>query len=93
VIILGRVCSGHVRAPSGFPTIRDRVIATKAYAPGRLGEALEDEQLERALHRHGIPIERLLSVRVVTSARLAGRAGRGLARDLSAAAKTLNVDE
>jgi GT2 family glycosyltransferase len=54
-------------------------------------EALEDEQLEDALRRHGVPIERLLSVRVVTSARLAGRAGRGLAHDLSAAARSLNV--
>jgi len=53
--------------------------------------ALEDEQLEEALRRHGVPIERLLSVRVVTSARLVGRAGQGLAHDLSAAAKSLNV--
>ena len=53
--------------------------------------ALEDEQLEHALRRHGVPIERLLSVRVVTSARLLGRAGQGLAHDLSAAAKVLNV--
>lgn len=56
-------------------------------------EALEDEQLERVLCRHEVPIERLLSVRVTTSARLVGRATQGLARDLSAAAKTLNVDE
>lgn len=56
-------------------------------------DALEDEQLERVLRRHGIPIERLLSVRVATSARLVGRAVRGLAHDLSAAAKTVNVDE
>ena len=55
------------------------------------GEALEDEQLEDALRRHGVPIERLLSVRVVTSARLVGRAGQGLAHDLSAAARYLNV--
>jgi glucosyl-3-phosphoglycerate synthase len=53
--------------------------------------ALEDEQLEHALRRHGVTIERLLSVRVVTSARLLGRAGQGLAHDLSAAAKFLNV--
>jgi glucosyl-3-phosphoglycerate synthase len=46
--------------------------------------ALEDEQLEDALRRHSVPIERLLSVRVATSARLVGRAGRGLAHDLSA---------
>jgi glucosyl-3-phosphoglycerate synthase len=55
--------------------------------------ALEDEQLEHALRRHGVPIERLLSVRVATSARLVGRAGQGLAHDLSAAARSLNVVE
>ncbi len=48
--------------------------------------ALEDEQLERVLRRHGVPIERLLSVRVTTSPRLIGRADQGLARDLAAAA-------
>jgi glucosyl-3-phosphoglycerate synthase len=47
--------------------------------------ALEDEYLERALSRCGIPIERPLSVRVATSARLVGRAKRGLARDLALA--------
>jgi hypothetical protein len=56
-------------------------------------DVLEDEQLEDALRRHGVPIERLLSVRVTTSARLVGRAGRGLAHDLSAAARSLNVVE
>jgi len=55
--------------------------------------ALEDEQLEHALRRHGVPIERLLSVRVVTSARLLGRAGQGLAHDLSVATRSLNVVE
>src|SRR5918995_4852999 len=54
---------------------------------------LEDEQLEHVLRRHGVPIERLLSVRVATSARLVGRAGRGLAHDLSAVARLLNVIE
>lgn len=47
--------------------------------------ALEDEQLERALRQRGIPIERPLSVKVKTSARLVGRASRGLARDLALA--------
>ncbi len=47
--------------------------------------ALEDEHLERILHQRGIPIERPLSVRVTTSARLVGRAERGLARDLALA--------
>jgi glycosyltransferase involved in cell wall biosynthesis len=44
--------------------------------------ALEDEGFERALHRHGIPIERLAAVRVTTSGRRRGRAPRGLAVDL-----------
>ena len=45
-------------------------------------EALEDEGFERALHRHGVPIERLDAVRVTTSGRRIGRARRGLAVDL-----------
>lgn len=45
--------------------------------------SLEDENLERVLRRHGIPIERLLSVRATTSPRLSGRATRGLSYDLS----------
>jgi hypothetical protein len=56
-------------------------------------DTLEDEQLELVLRRHGVPVDRLLSVRVETSARLVGRASLGLAHDLSAAAKILNVDE
>jgi glycosyltransferase involved in cell wall biosynthesis len=47
---------------------------------------LEDEALERALVVAGVPIQRLLSVRVATSARRDGRAPRGLARDLELAA-------
>jgi glucosyl-3-phosphoglycerate synthase len=47
--------------------------------------ALEDEALERALRRHGVPIERSLAVRVTTSARVVGRASRGLAQDLARA--------
>ena len=46
---------------------------------------LEDEALERALRAHGLRVDRLLSVRVRTSARLTGRAAAGLAHDLSAA--------
>ncbi|MDX6645948.1 MAG: glucosyl-3-phosphoglycerate synthase [Miltoncostaeaceae bacterium] len=46
---------------------------------------LEDEALERALVDAGVPIQRLLSVRVETSARRRGRAPRGLARDLELA--------
>ncbi|MGB3681595.1 MAG: glycosyltransferase family 2 protein [Rubrobacteraceae bacterium] len=47
--------------------------------------ALEDEHLERILRQRNVPIERPLSVRVTTSARLVGRAQYGLARDLSLA--------
>jgi hypothetical protein len=56
-------------------------------------DVLEDEQLERVLRRHDVSIERLLWVRVATSARLVGRAKRGLARDLFAAAGVLEVAE
>jgi glucosyl-3-phosphoglycerate synthase len=55
--------------------------------------ALEDESLERVLIDHSIPIERLLSVRVKTSARLVGRAHKGLARDLAAAAARLASED
>lgn len=44
---------------------------------------LEDEALERVLSEHGIPIQRLLSVRVTTSPRLQGRATQGLSYDLA----------
>lgn len=43
----------------------------------------EDEHLEAVLQRNGVPIDRLLSVRVTTSSRLTGRAEHGLARDLA----------
>ncbi len=51
---------------------------------GGLGEGThsEDEHLERALLERSVPIERHLDVRVVTSARLDGRASHGLARVL-----------
>jgi hypothetical protein len=45
--------------------------------------ALEDEALERELVLRSIPIHRSTTVRVSTSARLNGRAPRGLARDLA----------
>jgi glucosyl-3-phosphoglycerate synthase len=54
--------------------------------------ALEDEHLEYVLRRHGVPIERLTSVRVTTSARVEGRANQGLARDLAAAVANLRDD-
>lgn len=63
-------------------------ITAATYAEiGGLGDvsALEDEALERALERAGVPIDRLGSVRVTTSGRTDGRARRGLARDLELA--------
>jgi glucosyl-3-phosphoglycerate synthase len=45
--------------------------------------ALEDEALERELKARGVPIHRSLRVSVRTSARVDGRAPRGLARDLA----------
>jgi glucosyl-3-phosphoglycerate synthase len=47
--------------------------------------ALEDESLQQTLESRGIPILRPRSVRVRTSARIDGRAQRGLARDLALA--------
>ena len=55
--------------------------------------ALEDEHLEDVLRRQGVPIERLLSVRVTTSARLQGRAKQGLAHDLAAVVTKLRDDD
>ena len=52
--------------------------------------ALEDEYLERTLESRSVPIERPLAVKVATSARLVGRAKRGLARDLSLASWVRN---
>ena len=52
--------------------------------------SLEDEHLEQVLRQQNIPIERLLSVRVTTSARLSGRAKRGLAHDLALVSRTLD---
>ena len=51
--------------------------------------ALEDEHLEKVLRHHGVPIHRLLSVRVTTSPRVVGRATRGLSDDLARTARGL----
>ena len=53
--------------------------------------ALEDAALERALRAHGLRVDRLLDVRVRTSARLTGRASAGLAHDLAAATARLSA--
>jgi GT2 family glycosyltransferase len=50
---------------------------------------LEDEHLEAVLRDNGIPIDRLLSVKVTTSPRLEGRARRGLSHDLAKIARLL----
>ncbi|MGH2737084.1 MAG: glucosyl-3-phosphoglycerate synthase, partial [Actinomycetota bacterium] len=47
--------------------------------------ALEDEAFELRLREHGVPIDRLNAIKVWTSARLEGRAFRGLSRDLALA--------
>lgn len=64
-------------------------LALTAAAYDRVGglpdvETLEDEALERALRAAGIPIRYLEAVRVRTSARVDGRARRGLADALAA---------
>ncbi len=51
-------------------------------------EDLEGEHLEEVLSENGVPIERLLSIRVTTSPRLKGRGSRGLSHDLTRAALT-----
>ncbi len=47
--------------------------------------SLEDAAFETRLRDHGIPVKRAGDVRVRTSARLHGRAGRGLAVDIAVA--------
>ena len=47
--------------------------------------SLEDAAFETRLREHGIPVKRAGDVRVRTSARLNGRAGRGLAVDIAVA--------
>jgi glucosyl-3-phosphoglycerate synthase len=47
--------------------------------------SLEDAAFEERLREHGIPVRRAGDVRVRTSARLDGRAGRGLAVDMAVA--------
>ena len=54
--------------------------------------ALEDENLEKVLRHHDVPVHRLLSVRVTTSPRLVGRATRGLSNDLAKIARSLREE-
>ena len=70
---------GGAREHHQFSGASLAVTAATYARSGRLEprEALEDEGFERALHRHGVPIERLAAVRVTTSgaATAARRAG------------------
>jgi hypothetical protein len=73
------------RAAHGFFGGASLGLTAEAYrAAGGLEDraALEDQALEAALVRRGIPIARPAAVRVRTSARRSGRAPRGLAADL-----------
>ncbi|WP_169542302.1 glucosyl-3-phosphoglycerate synthase [Solirubrobacter soli] len=78
------VVTAGVREHHQFSGASLAVTAATYSLVGRLEPraALEDEGFERALHRHGVPIERLAAVRVTTSGRRFGRTGRGLAVDL-----------
>ncbi|ABG04307.1 glycosyl transferase, family 2 [Rubrobacter xylanophilus DSM 9941] len=82
------------REEHGSPGLRGRFsgasMALTAEAYRQVGglaprAALEDEHLERLLVQRGISIALPEGVRVRTSARTAGRAPRGLARDLALA--------
>lgn len=75
-------------------------LTAEAYrAIGGLPEraALEDEALQRVLEGFAVPIVRPRNVRVRTSARIDGRADRGLARDLGLAGwrarRTFSADQ
>ncbi len=73
--------SGHHQFSGASLAVTARTYRAVGGLP--IGEALEDEALERALEDGGIPILRSRRVRVTTSARTDGRASRGLARDLA----------
>lgn len=73
--------------PTQHPFFGGASIGITADAYRRVGgmkpvEALEDEALARALRAEDIVIHRLNSVRVITSARIEGRASLGLAHNL-----------
>ena len=79
--------SAHPQARTEHHQFSGASMALTAATYARVGpldprRALEDETLERTLHRHGIPVDRLSTVRVTTSGRRDGRAPRGLAVDL-----------
>jgi glycosyltransferase involved in cell wall biosynthesis len=73
--------SGHHQFSGASLAVTARTYLEVGGLP--VGEALEDEALERALEDRGIQILRSSLVQVTTSARTEGRASRGLARDLA----------
>jgi hypothetical protein len=84
------VAAGAADAEHGHFSGASLSLTAQAYAyVGGLEPlvALEDEALESALGRHGIPIVRSNSVGVRTSARTDGRAPLGLAHDLALAVR------
>lgn len=75
------------RGEREHPHFAGASIGVTADAYGRAGgmrplRSLEDEDFGRRLEEVGVPVRRLESVRVTTSARTDGRAERGLAADL-----------
>jgi glucosyl-3-phosphoglycerate synthase len=79
---------GQHDAAAEHPHFAGASMALTAAAYRRCGglpvrAALEDEALAGALSQHGITIHRSSRVRVRTSARINGRAPRGLAHDLA----------
>lgn len=82
-----RLIAARAEGPADHPHFAGASIGITAAAYAAAGGMeplafLEDEALARRLGERGIEIQRLDSVRVVTSARTQGRAQRGLARDL-----------
>jgi glucosyl-3-phosphoglycerate synthase len=78
----------HALPGSAHPHFSGASIAVTAATYRRVGglephAALEDEAFARALARANVPIARIAGARVRTSPRPAGRAFRGLARDLA----------
>jgi glycosyltransferase involved in cell wall biosynthesis len=81
------------RGPAEHPHFSGASLGLTPEAYRRAGgmawlAALEDQDLEDRLADAGVEIHRLRPVRAVTSARIGGRAERGLARDLALAAWT-----
>ena len=88
---LGCSACGLDAAAEPSPFRRGVDLGSPPPPTGRSGDssrcpALEDAAFAQRLHAHGIPILRAADVRVRTSARLDGRAARGLSVDLAVSA-------